>query len=146
MTAAISSDGEFLRPLVIVQRKRYEVDIIESGFIGDQVRIVHQECGVIDRDLFDEGVQTIFFLVLQRRLAEFGHPGPVMPMLDRCTCHTCVWFLDEAPALRVDLRFLPPHSSDKTRPLDFRLFGLTKRALTKVRPDPNKSYQSNQLL
>jgi hypothetical protein len=85
MTAAISSDGEFLRPLVIIQRKRYEVDIIECGFIGDQVRIVHQERGAIDRNLCDEGARTIFFPVVQRRLAEFGHPGPVVPMLDRCT-------------------------------------------------------------
>jgi hypothetical protein len=41
---------------------------------------------------------------------------------------------------------LPPHSSDKTQALDLGLFGITKQVLTKVRVDPEKSPQSNQLI
>jgi hypothetical protein len=44
------------------------------------------------------------------------------------------WFLDEA------------HSSDKTQALDLSFFGITKQALTKVRPHSEKSAQSNQLI
>jgi hypothetical protein len=146
MVAAVSSDGGSLRPLVIVQRKTDEVDIIESGLTNNKVRIVHREGGFIGRNLFGEWAGATFFPEVQRRRAEFDYAGPVVLILDRCACHTSDWFLDEALALRVELHFLPPHSPDKTQPFDLGLFGLIKRALTKVRPDPNKSCQSNQLL
>jgi hypothetical protein len=40
----------------------------------------------------------------------------------------------------------PPHSSDQTQAVDLGLLGITKQALTKVRPDSEKSAQSNQLI
>jgi hypothetical protein len=145
MIAVVSSDGRFLRPLVIAQRKRDEVDIIESGLIGDHLRIIHQERGAIDRHHFDEGLGQYSFQWCNDAWQN-SVIRAVVPMPDHCPCHTSAWFLDEALALRADLHFLPLHSLEKTQPLDFRLFGLTKRALTKVGPDSNKSYQSNQLL
>jgi hypothetical protein len=47
MLAAISADGSSLTPMVIVQRKTYEVDLCESGFTPEAVMIVHCERGFI---------------------------------------------------------------------------------------------------
>jgi hypothetical protein len=146
MVAAVSGDGGMLNPLVIVQRKTYETDIIETGFTPDKLDIVFRERGFIDRFLFDEWARTIFFPEIERRRLAFNYGGQAVLILDGCTCHNSDWFLDEALAMHVDLHFLPPHSSDRTQPLDLGLFGLTKRSLTKVRPDPEKSMQSNQLI
>jgi hypothetical protein len=118
MVTAVSSDGGSLRPLVIVQRETDEVDSIESGFTREKVLIVHRERGFIDRNLFGEWAGATFFPEVQRRRAEFDYAGPVVLIFDRCACHSSDWFLDEALALRVELHFLPPHSSDKTQPLD----------------------------
>jgi hypothetical protein len=72
--------------------------------------------------------------------------GDVIVLIGSCTCRDSDWFLDEALARNVILHWLPSHSSDKTQPLDFGLFGLTKQALRKVRIDPDKTAQSNQLI
>jgi hypothetical protein len=65
--------------------------------------------------------------------------GGAIVFIGGCTCHDSDWFLDEALARNVILHWLPPHSSDKTRPLDLGLFALTKQALHKVRTDPDKT-------
>jgi hypothetical protein len=62
------------------------------------------------------------------------------------TSHESDLFLDEALTHHVTLHVLPPQSSDKTQALDLGLFGITKQALTKVRPDSEKSAQTNQLI
>jgi hypothetical protein len=66
--------------------------------------------------------------------------------LDGCAWYKSDWFLDEALTRNVTLKVLHPHLSDKTQALDLGLFGITKRALTKMRQDSQKSGQLNQLI
>jgi hypothetical protein len=149
MLAALSADGSSLKPMIIIQRKTYEIDLFESGFTPDKVLIVHGERGFIDRTLFDLWAGTMFFPEIERRRLEYQYDGPPVLILDGCTSHESDWFLDEAltqQATLHTLHVLPPHSSDKMQALDLGLFGITKQALTKVRPDPEKSPQSNQLI
>jgi hypothetical protein len=51
MLAAISAYGSYLTPMVIVQRKTYEIHLCESGFAPEGVMIAYRERGFIDRNL-----------------------------------------------------------------------------------------------
>jgi hypothetical protein len=110
------------------------------------VLIVHRERFFIDRTLFDLWAGTVLFPEIQRRRIEYHYDGPAVLILDGCTSHKSNWFLDVALTHQVTLHVLPAHSSDKTQALDLGLFGITKQGLTKVRVDPEKSAQSNQLI
>jgi hypothetical protein len=81
----------------------------------------------------------VLFPEIERMREHFHYIGHVIVLIDGRTSHDSDWFLDEALARDVILHWLPPHSSDKTQPLDLGLFGLTKQALRKVRIDPYKT-------
>jgi hypothetical protein len=146
MLAAISADGSSLKPMVIIQRTTYEVDVFESAFTPEKVVIVHRERGFIDPALFDHSAATVLFPEIERRRIEYRDDGNAVIILDGCSSHDSHWFLDESLARGTTLQILPPHSSDRTHALDLGLFGITKCALAKVRSDPEKSAQSNQLI
>jgi hypothetical protein len=55
-------------------------------------------------------------------------------------------FLQEVLHGDVEVLFLPPHLSDKTQPLDLDPFGLTKRAIRRIRPNQALTKQLNQLI
>jgi hypothetical protein len=82
----------------------------------------------------------------ERQRIEYQYDGDAVPILDGCTSHESDWFLNEALMRHVTLHVLPRHSSDKTQALDLGLFGITKQAPPKERPDSEKSAQSNQLI
>jgi hypothetical protein len=107
---------------------------------------IHRECGFIDRKLFDLRASRVPFPEIERRGKHFHDMGDVIVLIDSCTCHDSDWFRDEMLARNVILHWLPPHSSDKTQPLDLDLFGLIKQVLRKVRIDPDKTAQSNQFI
>jgi hypothetical protein len=146
MVAAISADISYLTPMVIVQRKMYEIDLCDSGFTSEAMMIVNRECGFIDQNLFDLWPSRVLFPEIERKRDDFRYLGDVIVLIDGCTCRDSDWFLDEALARNVILHWLPSRSSDKMQPLDFGLFGLTEQAIRKVRIDPDKTAQSNQLI
>jgi hypothetical protein len=132
--------------MIIIQRKTYEIDLLESGFTPDKVLILHRERGFIDRMLFDHCAETVFFPEIERRRIEYHYDGHAVLILGGCTSHESDWCLDEPVTQELIVHVLPPHSSDNKQALDLGLLGITKQALTKVRPDPEKSAQSNQLI
>jgi hypothetical protein len=40
--AAVSADGSSWKPMAIIQRKTYEIDLFDAGFTPDKAMIVHR--------------------------------------------------------------------------------------------------------
>jgi hypothetical protein len=124
----------------------YEVDFFEAGLTPANVLIVHGKRGFINRNLFQLWAERVLFPAIERRRVEYDYERDAVVIPDGCTNHDFDWFLEKALARGMILYWLPLHSSSRTQPLDLGLFGLTKRALNNMRPDSNKTAQSNQLI
>jgi hypothetical protein len=80
MLAGISVDGCTLKPMIITQRKRYELERFESNFMPDNMLIVHRKRGFIVRPLFDLWADSVLFPEIQGRFIEYQHEGSAVPI------------------------------------------------------------------
>jgi hypothetical protein len=142
MLAGISVDGCALKPMIIIQRKAYELERFESNFIPDKMLIVHRERAFIVRPLFDLWAESVLYPEIQGPFIEYQHEGNAVLILDGCNSHESDGLLGEALKRNVAVHALAAHSSRKTQVLDLRLFNITRQALTKVRPDSQTSTES----
>jgi hypothetical protein len=72
MLVVVSADGSYLKPIIMIQRKTYEVDLLETGFTPANVLIVHCDCDFIDRNLFQLWAEKGLFPEIERRPVEHG--------------------------------------------------------------------------
>jgi hypothetical protein len=91
MLAAISADGSYLTPMMIVQRKTYEIDLCESGLTPEAVMIVYRGRGFINRSFFDLWASRVLFPEIEWRREQFHYMGDVIVLIDGCTCYDSEW-------------------------------------------------------
>jgi hypothetical protein len=87
MLVAVSADGSYRKPMAIIQRKTYEIELSDVGLTPESVMIVHREHGFIDRVLFELWAATVLFPEIERRHTHVGYAGDAIVILDGCTCH-----------------------------------------------------------
>jgi hypothetical protein len=124
----------------------YHLEIFESEFTSDNMLIVHQERGLIDRTFFDLWAQTMLSPKSRWRRIEYQYEGKVVLILADCTSHESNGLLDEALVWNGTLHELPLQSSNKASVRDLGLFGINKQALAKRQSDSQKTAQSNELI
>jgi hypothetical protein len=67
-------------------------------------------------------------------------------LMDGLTCHGSDLVKDLCFENECFLQFLPPHSSDQVQPCDLGIFGPMKTNIARIRPTPDLSRQTKQVV
>jgi hypothetical protein len=142
----IAADGTWLKPLLILQRKTIEKELIEEGINEQSARFVYQENGFITAPLFTSWCEHVLFPELRSRRERYRYGGRAVLLMDGLTCHGS----DDVEDMCLDngcfIQFLPPHSSDQVQPCDVGIFGPMKANMSRVSPARDLSKQSKQIV
>jgi hypothetical protein len=124
---------------VIVTRATYEDEMVEFGLTGEKLEVYSQKHAFIDRDIFFDWLKDTLIPDLIRRRANCSYEGTSFLLLDNCTAHFGPCITDLCDRNRLQLLYIPPHSSHFLQCLDVSVFGLTKKAIS----DLNRTEDAN---
>ena len=145
----ISTDGTYFKPFIIVPRKTLEGDIYTIYDKEDISRIRYQEHGFMTEALFMEFMVNFFLPELQRKRDMFNYRGKALLIMDNLIAHTNVinkLELNSYPnKLNLQVKWIPPHSSDQTQALDLGLFGIQKQIAQNLKNSKELSKFNNRL-
>lgn len=146
LIAGIFADGTYTKPLIVIDRKTIEEELIVQGYNESIVAFKFRSNGFIDTQIFNDWADEILFPELEKRRETYNYNGGAVVILDGCSCHCNDYFLDECIYRKIFPIFLVPHSSDQTQMLDLGIFGIQKKNISKIRPEKNLSSQSKQII
>jgi hypothetical protein len=145
MLLCIRSDGKYLKPLIIIERKSIEVELYELGFTPDVCYIRYQENGFITTALFEEWSKDVLLHDIEEQRDKLGYDGYAQLILDSCTSHISDAFVEDCLFHGLNLNYLPAHTSDQTQPLDLGIFAILKAESSRIRLAPAVNPQTSQL-
>jgi hypothetical protein len=145
LIACITADGSFLRPCVVIPRKTYDDDLCTYGLTKEKIDVYYQRKGYIDKDIFEEWFQETFVAEIVQRRAKHEYGGPAYLIMDNCSAHSGERFAALCQEHCVIPVFIPPHSSHLLQMLDLSLFGITKRAISKLNKYRKKYVQMEHI-
>ena len=129
----ICADGTRLKPLMIIPRKTVDSHILKR-INANNVFIKFQEKGFANTQLIQFWFNEIFFPIVEQRLQEeqarSGYTGKAVLILDGFACHKKALEAFDLEEKRVEVIYLPPHSSHLTQPLDLVIFAAQKKLTT----------------
>ena len=134
----ISTDGTYVKPLIVLPRKTVDDDVF--NYINpNSCRFCNQENGFLTAKLFKYWLFKSFFPDLEKKRDDYQYYGPACLIMDGFKGHYKAYedIKNVFSENNVKVLFIPPHSSDQVQPLDLLGFNLLK--LTK-----NKSHISFQ--
>ena len=136
-----------MTPYIITSRKTISTDLEYFGYInGQNIKIVYQEKGFIDIELFDEWARTIFFPTIMNKRKAANYKGFVVLLIDGCSSHFSEFFLETCVHLGIVLMVEPPGSSDQIQALDLGVFGAQKIMKNGMRNNDCLESQSNEIV
>jgi hypothetical protein len=136
IVAAITADGRYLKPLVVILRDTCEAELFQIGFTPEKVLYESQEKGFINIELVNWWTSDVIFPYITQTRERLTCNGQAVVILDGCTSHGSDFFFDESRHTRVRPFLLPMHSSDHTQPLDLWIFCLEKIEAARTKPCP----------
>ena len=143
----ISGDGEWINPQIVVPRSTIDSEIL--SFCPTQMfQMVHTPSGYVTSASFEHWMKNVFIRQLKQKRDKYNYSDKVVVILDGYTAHIHVLqsLADLLTNEKIVLKFLVPHSSDQTQPLDLGIFGVAKGHISTKRTDSNLSAQTNQIL
>jgi hypothetical protein len=106
---------------------------------------VHQPHAFMTKALFDLWMECIFVPELKEKKLAYDYKGRSILILDGCSAH-------ESPKINylcldnhIDLMYLPPHTSDRTQPLDLLFFSVFKYHFARTTVTAFDDKQSNDV-
>jgi hypothetical protein len=132
LIACIGADGSVLRPAVVIPRKTYDDNVQQYGLTSEKLDVYHQQKGYIDRDIFDTWFKDTFLAEVRCRRKRYAYRGPAYLIMDNCTAHSGTPIEAMCQEGGIIPLFIPPHSSHLLQMLDLSLFGVTKRAISRL--------------
>ena len=129
-----SLDGEALTPTIITRTKTINSYIFERGYSFRNVRIFSSDTSFINGNIFHRWVREVFIPKVEETRASLRSClGPfndkAVLIMDGCSSHTVEGLEQLFAEKRIEVRFLVPHSSHLTQPLDLGIFGLCKNLI-----------------
>jgi len=126
---AISLDGERIRPLVVVQRKTIDSELISSGYF-ERTDFAAAESGFVNRNIFISWLRETlgeYSDVARARAKKLvDYDGPLHIILDGCSSHKGGAIESVCKEKHIKMHYLPSHSSHLLQPLDLNPFGVMK--------------------
>jgi hypothetical protein len=113
LIACIAADGSYMRPALILARKTFEDEVLETGLTRRKLELYrNQPHSFINTEIFEDWFQDTFCPELRERRRLFNYDGPAFLLLDNCSAHHGEIFDRLAQEHNVVILFLPPHSSN----------------------------------
>jgi hypothetical protein len=131
LVGAIPASGEALKPIIIVPRETIEKELRLWGYTNPGFTFLYQENGFITKSTFDLWVRTVLIVCFAGKRHVMNYHGPALLLLDGCTAHTLERVDAELRANGINVKPIPPHSSDQVQALDLGIFGTFKRYYTR---------------
>jgi len=131
--AGITLSGAIIRPLVIIPRKSFELELSGLGYT-DYAIFTESQKGYINKDRFKIWLLRAVGPYLEEVRRDLGKPeSRALLIIDGCSAHEDI---DETCRdLLIDVLRLPAHSSHLLQPLDLVTFGLQKKRYARIRLD-----------
>jgi len=143
LLAGIALSGATIRPLVIIPRKSFGLELAGLGYT-DFAIFVESAKGYISQERFRIWLTKAVGPYLQEVRRDIGEPNArALLIIDGCTAHENLDVL--CSELNLELFFLPAHGSHLFQPLDLVTFGIQKRRYAQLRlesPKLNKMTQN----
>jgi hypothetical protein len=146
LVACIAADGFRLKPFVIVHRATAEKELKYYGYDESNVILTAQENAFMTCSLFELWADRVFFPGIEARRQQFDYQGPVLLLLDGLGSHHTDNFLQQCANRNIKVKFLVPHSSDQTQPLDLLTFALMKQRFSSSKFCRLSNAQSNKVV
>lgn len=119
LTVAVSASGNFIPPMFIFPRKKYQDHFVNGG---------PPDCiGTANSSGWATNDEFFTFMKHFIKHVKPTKECPVLLLLDNHSSHLCVETLDLAKANGVVMLSFPPHCSHKLQPLDVSVFGPLKK-------------------
>jgi len=134
--SAITLDGESLKPMVIVPRKRYEKEIENERWYSS-MEYSFSESGYNTIKNMHEWVINVFAPYVLSIREELGQPdAPCILIMDNLTAHGNSDVMNLFNNIgNIYVVFLPPHSSHFMHALDLLFFGVFKKFYKSLRSE-----------
>jgi len=131
--AGITLSGATIRPLVIIPRKSFELELAGLGY-SDFAVFAESQKGYASKERFKLWLLHAVAPYLNDVRRDIDQPNSrALLIMDGCSAHNDI---DELCAsLKMDVLKLPAHSSHLLQPLDLVTFGLQKKRYARVRID-----------
>lgn len=147
LVAGIAGDGTTLTPMVLISRTTIENEIALYGYNhGANVIFKYQPHAFMTTILFEQWAREVFFPEVTQRRLNLGYEGEALLIMDGLGAHHSETFLSECREHNIKVKFLVPHSSDQTQPLDLVTFGILKRSLNRSAINAAITIQANQVI
>ena len=127
MISCISLDGSFIKPVLVVQRKKIENELMLMGIKDSNCLIVYQECGFINDSIFYHWAEKILFPEIKKRKSEIKSEKNAVIILDNFLSHCSPEFHEKCEKEEIKFLYIPPHSSHLLQPLDLVTFSILKK-------------------
>ena len=146
LLAAISADGTYLRPMVVVPRDTMERELLLRGYTPDKIHYGRSEKGFMNTQLFTEWGRHTLTPEMRRRRLDHHYDGPILLLVDGFGCHHSDGFTSMCEEEGIVCVFLPPHTSDQLQACDLGLFALQKRWSSNIQIDGDLNRQTKQVI
>jgi hypothetical protein len=121
------TDGGYVRPCSIIQRKTFDNEFLVQGFTPEKIEICSQSHPFVDIEIFNRWFRGIFLPHLLGRRSQLGYRGPTHPIANNVSAHRGLGFDALCQSHHVVPIWLSPHSSNQLQMLDLCMFGVMKR-------------------
>ena len=146
LIGCICADGTAMKPLVIIQNKTVQKELVKNGYGEENCLIVYQENGFVSSEIFAFWADHLFFPLVKEKRKRYNYLGPVILTMDGCSSHMSDYFLDEAFYHGVIPWFEPAGTSDQVQALDLGIFAIQKRQNTKTMKKKDLNEQSKAII
>ena len=146
LLAAITANGEALKPGVVVVRSTVEMELLQLGYTPENTIIMTNESGFFTQEHFEEWCERVLFTYIRMKRCELKYTGEAILIIDGFTGHSSDYILDRFTKEGVLPVFLAPHSSDQCQPLDLGIFGPQKKLQPSIPVPAGLSTQTAQLV
>ena len=134
---AITLSGKMLTPLFILKRTSLDREFACSPFFSCGI-YRHSPSGFINGDIFFAWVTEVLVEHVRLFREKLVFSGSAHLLLDGFSAHSDPRVLEICAKERINLFFLPPHSSHLTQPLDLGIFGVQKISTRKIPQQQDK--------
>ena len=143
LIGCICLDGSALKPCIISPSKTIETELITCGYNEENVLIISQESGFVNKEAFNFWADEILFPEIRKRRILYNYWGEAILTMDGCKAHFSDHFLDQCSYENVHPIPEPPGTSDQVQPLDLGIFGPMKAVQRPIRQKNLKQSSKN---
>ena len=117
--------------MIIIRRATVERTLMLLNYGPDKLILGHSPKGYINIDLFEQWMLQVFEPSVQEIRAHWGYSGPGLIIADGCTAHKTPIFEEVCQRLKLEIFWLPAHSSNQLQVLDLGVFAVHKSIVKK---------------